>query len=48
LNKAADVIRGFYEQNNFVLADEVGVQMVPNGGDGNFPQFGRAHKEQES
>jgi hypothetical protein len=25
---------------NFVLIDEAGVQMVSNGGDGNFPQFG--------
>jgi len=31
-------------QNNYVITDEVGVQMVPNAGDGNFPQFGN-HKE---
>jgi hypothetical protein len=28
-----------------VLTDEAGVQMVPNVGDGNFPQFGEAHEE---
>jgi len=29
----------------FVPADEVGVQMVLNVEDGNFPQFGQAHEE---